>query len=77
MEELLDYLMYALLGHSYSVKRCGINFKGHRQWLISFEESVSIVLDEHDINVIRFFVDNRQLDEESKERYSKFLQLFV
>lgn len=77
MENLLDYLMYALCGHNYQVKRLENNYRNKKQWLISFEGVVTIILDESDISVLRCIYDSRTLDADERERYERLFSLCV
>ena len=72
MENLLDYLIYALCGHEYDVKpieescvnRC-------RRWLLTFCNEVTIVLDEYDIRILKELYQSREWDDEERARYEK------
>lgn len=77
MENLLDYLMYALCGHNYQVKRLENNCRNKKQWLISFEGVVTIILDEADISVLRTIYNSRTLDIDERERYERLFSLCV
>ena len=74
MEKLLDYILYALLGHDYQVRYNGKSFSGRHTWVVVFEENVYISLDERDIPIIRFMVDNLVEDPESIYRYNHLLE---
>lgn len=74
MEKLLDYILYALLGHDYEVRYCGKTVCGQHTWHLLFEGRVSIALFEHDIDVIRFMADNLVEDSESIYRYNHLLE---
>lgn len=72
MENLLDYLIYALCGYDYVVKpmvKSRVN--NCRQWMLSFGHEVSIILDEHDINVLKNLCYSRPLDDEERARYEE------
>ena len=72
MEELLDYLIYALCGHEYDVEPIGVSCVNYcRQWLLTFCDEVTIVLNEHDIRLLKYLCVSRALDEESRLRYEK------
>ena len=77
MENLLDYLMYALCGYNYQVKRCANSGTNLRQWIITFEGVVSIVLDESDISVLKEIYSIRTLDDEERGRYERLFSLCV
>ena len=81
MENLLDYLLYALFGHNVTnvLPHCG---SGHdaltgKAWTIVLEDRVYFTLDEHDISVIRSIYDERyeRLDSEERARYEKIFNL--
>lgn len=74
MEKLLDYIMYALLGHDYEVRYCGRTVLERHTWHVVFEGRVYITLDEHDKAVIRFIADNLVEDPESIYRYNHLLE---
>lgn len=83
MENLLDYLLYALFGHN--VTKCHANDgSGNsaltgRTWTIVFEGHVYITIDEHDLLVIRHLYDERydRLDDDERNRYQKIFDLCV
>lgn len=77
MENLLDYLIYALMGHNVSVIKGTSNVTGKRQWTLTFEERVCIVLDESDLHVIRYLYDVRSMDDDDRARYEKLFSLCV
>lgn len=77
MENLLDYLIYALMGHDVSVSKGKSNVTGKRQWTLTFEESVHIVLDESDLHVIRYLYEVRTMDDDDRARYQKLFLLCV
>lgn len=77
MENLLEYVIYALLGHNYEVGRCSIGYDGKKsQWMIKFEEDVRLIFDEDDVKVLRFMVETSE-DPDTVERISKLLTYFV
>lgn len=77
MENLLEYVIYALLGHNYKVGRRSIGYDGKTsQWLIVFEEDVRLIFDENDVKVLRFIVETSK-DPDTVERISKLLTYFV
>lgn len=77
MENLLDYLLYALFGHNvthvYTHEGSGSSALTGKTWTIVFEDHVYIALDEHDISVIRSIYDERydRLDSEERLRYER------
>lgn len=74
MENLLDYLLYALFGHNVtSVSRFTL------KWVITFEDEVRISLDEDDLAVIRSLYNERYeyLDDDERARYEKIFSLCV
>lgn len=74
MENLLDYLLYALFGHNVTdVLRFNLS------WVITFEDEVRICLDEADLEVIRNLYNERyeRLDDEERARYEKIFSLCV
>lgn len=77
MENLLDYLIYALLGHDYTVGRRSIGYDGKTsQWMIEIAGDVRIILDENDVKVLRFMADTSK-DPDTVERINKLLTYFV
>lgn len=74
MQELLNYLLYALFAHDVtSVHR------GETNWTICFEGKVYITLDEHDLQVIRQLYDERSpyLDDWQRAPYEKIFNACV
>lgn len=70
MEILLDYVIYALLGHSYSVSPRRLGFNGNiYQWTVTFEENVYLVFDEADVRVLRSMAETSR-DPDTIERIS-------
>lgn len=77
MENLLEYVVYALLGHTYVVSPREVGYKGTiSQWRVTFENRVNLIFDEKDVKVLRFMVETSS-DEETVERISKLLTYFV
>lgn len=83
MENLLDYLLFALFGHNVTSVRVydGSDYlvlKG-RTWTICLEECVTIALDEADLRVIRELYESRKdyLDEDERKRYEKIFDICV
>lgn len=77
MENLLDYLLYALFGHNVTSVHTN-DGSGHsalvgKTWTICLEEQVYFTLDEHDLMVIRHLYDERKerMDDDERERYLK------
>lgn len=83
MENLLDYLLYALFGHN--VTGCyAHNGDGHsgltgKTWTIIFEDRVFITLDTNDLKIIRHLYEERCefLDDDDRRRYNKIFDLCV
>lgn len=81
MENLLDYLLYALFGHNVtnvSPHKCsGVCAKFGKSWTITFEGEVYITLDEHDLGVIHELYNMREssLDQEERARYMRIFDL--
>lgn len=81
MENLLDYLLYALFGHNVTAVSTNEG-SGHsaltgKTWTIVFEGHVYITLIEHDIRVIRWIYNKRyeHLDSEERMRYERIFDL--
>lgn len=74
MENLLDYLLYALFGHNVTNVK---PLEYVKAWSIVLEDKIFIVLDEHDIRIIRSIYDKRYefLNSEQRERYEKIFNL--
>lgn len=77
MENLLDYVIYALLGHNYEVGRRSIGHDGKTsQWMVTFEDNVQLVFDERDVRVLKFMVETSE-DVDTIVRIKKLLTYFV
>lgn len=78
MENLLDYLLYALFGHNVTSVSKGSTL-GVKSWTIVLEGHVYFVLDESDLAVIRALYEERKkrLDVEESARYKKIFKLCV
>lgn len=77
MEKLLEYVIYALLGHNYKVGSRSIGYDGKTsQWMINIEGNVRLIFDENDLKVLRFMVDT-SCDPDTVERINKLLTYFV
>ena len=77
MENLLEYVIYALLGHNYEVGRRSIGADGKTsQWMVTFEDNVRLVFDERDVRVLKFMVETSK-DADTIERITKLLTYFV
>lgn len=81
MEDLLDYLLYALFGHNVTDVHSHVG-SGHdaltgKAWTIVLEDHVYFTLDEDDIRVIRSIYDKRYeyLYSEERARYEKIFNL--
>lgn len=77
MENLLDYLICALMGHNVSVRKWTSDVTKKRQWMLTFEDSVQIILDESDLHTIRYIYDVRTMDDDDRARYDKLFSLCV
>lgn len=83
MENLLDYLLYALFGHNvtnvYSHSGSGHDALTGKTWTIVLEDQVYFTLDEHDLAIIRALYDQKRqyLDSEEIARYEKIFSLLV
>lgn len=83
MENLLDYLLYALFGHNvtnvHSRSGSGHDALTGKMWTIVFEDQVYITLDEDDLAVIRCLYNERyeHLGDEERSRYTKIFDLCV
>lgn len=83
MENLLDYLLYALFGHNvtavYTNAGSGHDALVGKSWTIVLEDQVYFTLDEHDIRVIRSIYDERyeRLDCIERARYEKIFNLCI
>lgn len=83
MENLLDYLLFALFGHNVTSVHVydGSDYlvsKG-RTWTICLEDCVTIALDEADLRVFRELYESRKnyLDEDERKRYDKIFDICV
>lgn len=83
MENLLDYLLYALFGHNvtavYANNGSGYNALTGRTWTIVFEGHVYITIDESDLRIIRNrYAELMELfDDEEKARYQRIFDMCV
>lgn len=77
MENLIDYLIYALMGNDVRVTASICHIPKRRQWMLTFgfHEDVSIILDEVDLLVIKEIAANRPLDDDERQRYEKLFKL--
>lgn len=81
MENLLDYLLYALFGHEVTdvFKNTGSGYSAltEKSWTIVFEGSVYITIGESDLKIIRSLYDIREerLDAEERARYMRIFDL--
>lgn len=79
MENLLDYLLYALFGHNVTKVQKNedhVALTG-KSWTIVFEGHVYIVLNEDDLLVIRSIYNERyeRLDSEERLRYERIFNI--
>lgn len=83
MENLLDYLLFALFGHNVTSVRVYDGSDYHvlkgRTWTICLEGFVTIVIDEADLRVIHELYESRKdyLDEDERKRYEKIFDICV
>lgn len=77
MENLLDYLIYALMGQDPHLVSRSRGTCGSIQWLLNFgyHKDVALILDESDIRVIRDIAANRTMDDDERERYEMLFEL--
>lgn len=77
MENLLDYLIYALMGQDAHLESRGRGVTGRLQWVLSFgyHKDVTLVIDEDDVHVIKYIAANRPMDDEDRKRYEKLFEL--
>lgn len=77
MENLLEYVIYALLGHNYKVERRSIGYDGKTsQWMITFENNVRLIFDEKDVCTLEFMQETTE-DTDVRERIGKLLKSIV
>lgn len=79
MENFLDYLLFALMGHDVTSVWCSDAGGAGKCWVFCLEERVSFVLDETDLQVIRTLYEERydRLDDEERARYNKIFNACV
>lgn len=81
MEDLLDYLLYALFGHNvtnvYANDGSGNSALTGKTWTIVLEGRVYFTLNESDLRIIRNLYDMRaeRLHDEERARYKKIFDL--
>ena len=77
MENLLEYVIYALLGHNYEVGARSNSYKWHTfQWMVTFEGNVRLIFDENDVCTLQFMQATTQ-DPDVRERIGELLKRFV
>lgn len=83
MENLLDYLLYALFGHNVTSVHAH-DGSGHsaltgKTWTICLEDQVYFTLDEEDLQVIRYLYERRcaRLNDEERARYHKIFNACI
>ena len=77
MENLLKYVICALLGHNYEVGVRSLSYDGRTsQWMVTFEGNVRLIFDENDIRVLEFLKETTK-DTDDRERLSNLLKCFV
>lgn len=77
MENFIEYLMYALLGHHYIVEKNEPNCIGLVSWTILLGGQVYFCLDQHDLSLLKYIRYNYVQDEETKARFDKLFSLCV
>lgn len=83
MENLLDYLLCALMGHNvtnvFSHEGSGHDALTGKTWTICLEDQVYFTLDECDLRVIKSLYDSKYdwLDDESRARYLKIFNACI
>lgn len=77
MEDFIDYMMYALLGHNYTVIKNEPNCIGLESWTVILMGSVYFCLNKDDLSLLKFIRDHKVLDEDEKARYDKLFSLCV
>lgn len=77
MENLINYLIYALMGHNVHLASRTRGVNGKRQWILVFgdHKDIALVFDEADIDVIKYIAVNRPLDDEERKRYERLFKL--
>lgn len=77
MENLLEYVIYALLGHSYEVGARSLSYEGHTsQWMVTIEGEVRLIFDESDVSTLKFMQATTE-DPDVRERIAELLKRIV
>lgn len=77
MGNLIEYVIYALLGHNYEVGARSISYDGHTsQWMVTFEENVRLIFDEKDVCTLQFMQATTE-DPDVRDRIGELLKRFV
>ena len=77
MENLLEYVIYALLGHDYEVGARSLSYDGHTsQWMVTFEEDVRLIFDENDVRTLQYMQATTE-DPDVCERIGELLKRFI
>ena len=77
MENLLEYVIYALLGHNYEVAARSLSYDGHTsQWMVTFEGEVRLIFDENDVHTLAFMKETTE-DADVRERIGELQKRFV
>lgn len=77
MENLLEYVIYALLGHNYEVSARLLSYDGHTsQWMVIFEKNVRLIFDENDVCTLQFMQATTE-DPDVRESIGELLKRFV
>lgn len=83
MENLLDYLLCALMGHNvtdvYSHEGSGHNALTGKSWTICLEDQVFFTLDESDLQVIHSLYERRYewMNDDERARYLKIFNACI
>lgn len=75
MEDLLNYLLYALLGHNVTSVHKNYNSSGKKSWVFCLEGAVYFVLDEDDLAVIHDMYEKRKEYNDVSE-YARYMKIF-
>lgn len=77
MENLLEYVIYALLGHNYEVGARSLSYDGRTsQWMVTFEGNVRLIFDRNDVFTLEFMKMTTE-DPDVRERIGELLKRFV
>lgn len=77
MENLLEYVIYALLGHNYEVGDRSLSYDGRTsQWMVTFEKNVCLIFDEKDVCTLEFMQETTE-DHDVRDRIAELLKRIV